>query len=335
MNIIKSIDKKVKKINSSLSPKAKKDIKVLKFFFIGMIFVCAAISVIIVMGSYVGNRNFRETFYSTSSIKVDSRVRVIQLSDMHRSSYGKNNQKLLNRIRALEPDIIICTGDMVNSVDKDADFAVNLGEKLAQIAPSYYIYGNNEVDGVYDFALNKESLDTKFGFDDDSRDETVLAEIKDPFRDRLEGAGIKVLKNIKDTVGIKNMTVDVYGVLTSNPSAFWPYAGKSFSDYLYEDADNLKITAMHEPVMLEELTGEYWGDLILGGHTHGGVMRIPVIGPLYTHEGGFLPERGGAYVYGRYDVTGTPLIVSGGLENKNILRINNPPELVVIDINKF
>ena len=144
-----------------------------------------------------------------------------------------------------------------------------------------------------------------------------------------------MLKNRKDTVGIKNMTVDVYGVLTSNPSAFWPYAGKSFSDYLYEDADNLKITAMHEPVMLEELTGEYWGDLILCGHTHGGVMRIPVIGPLYTHEGGFLPERGGAYVYGRYDVTGTPLIVSGGLENKNILRINNPPELVVIDINKF
>ena len=58
MNIIKSIDKKVKKINSSLSPKVKKDIKVLKFFFIGMIFVCAAISVIIVMGSYVSGRHF-------------------------------------------------------------------------------------------------------------------------------------------------------------------------------------------------------------------------------------------------------------------------------------
>ena len=64
-------------------------------------------------------------------------------------------------------------------------------------------------------------------------------------------------------------------------------------------------------------------------------MRIPVLGPLFTHEGGLFPERSGGYVYGRYDVAGKPLIVSAGLENSNILRINNQPELVVIDINKF
>jgi len=71
------------------------------------------------------------------------------------------------------------------------------------------------------------------------------------------------------------------------------------------------------------------------GHTHGGVVRVPVLGPLYTKEGGILPERSGKFVYGRYDAAGKPLIVSSGLENKNIWRINNQPELVVIDINKF
>lgn len=324
---------KVKKI--SLSPKAKKNIRALKLFVIGMLFVCLAISVLVVMFSYIGNRNFRETFYSTSSIKVDSRVRVIQLSDLHRSSYGKDNKKLLERIKALEPDIIICTGDMINSVKNDADFAVGLGEKLSRIAPTYYIYGNNEADGVYNVPLTEKALDEKFGFNENNRDETALLKVKDSFEEKLESVGVKVLKNEKDTVKIKSMTVDVYGVLTSNPSSFWPYSGKSFSDYIYENADNLKITAIHEPVMFEELTPEFWGDLIVCGHTHGGVMRVPVLGPLYTHEGGLFPERNGAYVYGRYDVAGMPLIVSAGLENSNIFRINNQPELVVIDINKF
>ena len=75
--------------------------------------------------------------------------------------------------------------------------------------------------------------------------------------------------------------------------------------------------------------------MIVTGHTHGGVIRVPVLGPLFTHEGGLLPERGGDLVYGRYNVSGSPLIVSGGLENSNVFRINNQPELVVIDINKF
>ena len=74
---------------------------------------------------------------------------------------------------------------------------------------------------------------------------------------------------------------------------------------------------------------------MLSGHTHGGVMRIPVLGPLFTREGGLFPERNGKFVYGRYEAAGKLLIVSGGLENSNILRINNQPELVVIDINKF
>ena len=98
---------------------------------------------------------------------------------------------------------------------------------------------------------------------------------------------------------------------------------------------NLKILAVHEPVIFEEFTPEFWADLMVCGHTHGGVTRIPVLGPFYTHEGGLLPERGGSFVYGRYDAAGSPLIVSSGLENSNIFRINNQPELVVIDINKF
>ncbi len=331
--------KKVKIIKKSsqkaLSPKAKKNIRAIKFFVLGMIFVCIATAIIVVMCNYISNRNFRETFYSTSSIKVDSRVRVIQLSDLHSSSYGKNNVKLLERVEALEPDVIICTGDIIDSAKNDADYAVDLAQELSRIAPSYYVYGNNEVESIYNFPLNEKELDKKFGFNKNNRDETALLKIKDSFEDKLEKSGIKVLKNEKDTIKVKTMTIDIYGVLTSNPSSFWSYSEKAFADYIYANTDNLKITAVHEPFIFEEFNPEFWGDLMVCGHTHGGVVRVPVFGPLFTHEGGLLPERKGKFVYGRYDVQGNPLIVSSGLENSNIFRINNQPELVVIDINKF
>ena len=320
---------------NALSPKAKKNLKALKLFVIGMFFVCFATAIIVVLCNYIGNRDFRETFYNTSNIKVDSRVRVIQLSDLHGTSYGKNNKQLLERIKALEPDIIICTGDMVDSAKEDADFAVALSEELVKIAPSYYIYGNNEVESIYEFKLNEKELDKKFGFRKYNRDETALLKLEDSFEKKLESTGIKVLKNEKDTIKVKTMTVDVYGVLTSNPSSFWSYSEKAFADYIYENPDNLKITAIHEPTIFEEFQPEFWGDLMLCGHTHGGVMHIPVLGPLFTIEGGFFPERKGDFVYGRYDAAGSPLIISSGLENSNIFRVNNQPELVVIDMNKF
>ena len=320
---------------SSFSPKTKKKVKALNFFVIGMVFVCISIAIIVVLCNYVVNRNFRETFYTTSSIKVDSSVRVIQLSDMHNASYGKNNKNLLQRIEELKPDIIICTGDIVNSADEDIKYAENLAAELSKIAPSYYVYGNNEIENIYGFSFNESELDKRFGFNKENRDETALLKLEDKFEERLESAGIKVLKNEKDTIKVKTMTIDVYGVLNSNPSSFWSYSEKAFLDYLNEEPDNIKITAVHEPFIFQEFKSDYWGDLMLCGHTHGGLIRIPVLGPLYTNEGGLFPERNDDFVYGRYNTAGSPLIVSAGLENSNPLRINNQPELVVIDINKF
>lgn len=329
---VKIVKKKRRKI---VNAKRKKNIKAIRFFVTGMFFACFAMAVIIILGNYISNRNFRETFYSASSLKVDSQLRVIQLSDLHTCSYGENNQQLIERVEELKPDIIICTGDIVDSVNEDLDYAVDLAEKLSKIAPAYYVYGNNEVEGIYDVPLNQKELDDEFGFTENNRDETALLQIKDSFEENLETAGIKVLKNEKDTIKVKTMTIDVYGVLTSNPSSFWSYSGKYFEDYIYENPDNFKITAIHEPFIFEEFQPEFWGDLMICGHTHGGVVRVPILGPLFTKEGGLFPERNDKFVYGRYDTAGRPLIVSSGLENLNVLRINNQPELVIIDINKF
>ena len=188
---------------------------------------------------------------------------------------------------------------------------------------------------IYQLQLNQDELDKKFGFNNYHRDPSVLIEKSDKLEDELEKIGVKVLKNEVDTVTVGTTDIDVYGVLTSNPSAFWSYGGESFVSYLEENERHIKVTAIHEPVVFSEFSPDFWGDISLSGHTHGGFIKVPLLGPLYTHEGGLFPGRKGDLVYGRYEVAGRPVIVSAGLDNENFFRINNKPELVIIDINRF
>ncbi len=335
-------DKKIKIYNGNnksvkyfYSLREKKHFKVVKWFSLSLIFVAIMLLILIIAGNYIGNRKFKETFYNVSSLKTNNIVRVIQVSDLHRSVYGKDNSKLAERIEKLKPDIILFTGDNVASSKRVIKRTVELSDRLNDVAPTYYIYGNNEIEMYYDVPLNQEELDNKYGFDDSNRDPARLIRERDSLENELESRGVKVLKNEMDTILVGTTEVDVFGVLTSNPSAFWSYGGENFDKYIYENTNRLKITAMHEPVVLEEFEPESWGDLIVCGHTHGGVIKIPALGPIYTHEGGLFPERKGALVYGRYDASGGAVIVGSGLTNSNIFRINNQPELVIIDVNKF
>ena len=317
------------------SAKSKKKLRVLKLLLISLIFVGIAASIAVIGCNYIENRNFKETFYSVSSLKVNNKIRVIQISDLHSCTYGAENQKLIDRIQKLQPDLIVYTGDVLDSRAASSQPVVALCKALAEVAPSYYIYGNNEVERIYGESLTQDVLDKKFGFTDETRDPQQLLQAEDAFAAELEAVGVHVLKNRTETVTVGSTQVDIFGVLTSNPSAFWSYGGTNYDEYIYQNENHLKLMAIHEPTVFEEYAPDSWGDLMLAGHTHGGIVQVPVLGPLYTHDGGLLPQRSGRYAYGRFDVAGRPLIVSGGLENSNLLRINNRPELVIVDINKF
>ena len=319
----------------ALTADTKKNIRVAILLSISMLFVAIAAAIAVIGFSYISNQTFRETFYSASSLKVNNQIRVLQISDLHSCTYGTENSKIIDRVQKLKPDLIIYTGDCVDSKAVSIDSVVSLCTQLATVAPSYYIFGNNEVERYYKDPLTQESLDKQFGFDDNNRDPQKLLEKTDVLTEKLESVGVTVLKNQSATLTVGTTQVDVYGVLTSNPSAFCSYAGESFDAHIYTNTNNLKITAFHEPTALEVYSPDSWGDIVLAGHTHGGTARIPILGPLYAHELGFLPERSGHYIYGRYEVQGRPLIVSSGLENSNLFRINNEPELVIVDINRF
>lgn len=298
--------------------------------------ICLVLALIlgVISINFIANRKFKENFYSVSISKTKDNFRIIQLSDLHTSTYGKDNADLIDRITKLEPDIIILTGDCVDQ-DATADNTVSLCTALAKIAPTYYIYGNNECQKAFSNAMTLESLDELTGQPGETKDSQKLYDLDNGLKKTLEATGVKVLFNESDLITIGSTDIRIFGTLTSNPSAFWPYAGTSFNSFLNENTDEIKIFACHEPLLLETLEDEKWGDLVLCGDTHGGVVRLPGIGALYTRDDGLFPEKRGAMVYGKYKLGSSQVIVSSGLENKNPLRIFNQPEIVIVDVNNY
>lgn len=328
---IEQIPQKKKNIETVL----KKTLNLIRVFIIIGI-VAGLVSIATLFGcNHVSNRTFSETFYNVGNIKANEKIRIIQISDLHNSTYGKDNVQLIERVKKLNPDVIIFTGDCIEPNEESVESIVKLCSGLSEVAPSYYVYGNNEVELVYGYALTESALDEKLGFKDDNREPSKLLELEDSFEEKLEKTGVKVLKNETDSISVGSTMVDVYGSLTSNPSSFWSYGGESFGDFLYTKKSHLKVFAIHEPFVFEKYDEDFWGDIMLSGHTHGGIVRVPILGPLYTHEGGLFPERNDCYVSGRYSFSEGTLIVSPGLDNGDIFRINNKPELSIIDINRF
>lgn len=320
-----------KKISENKSKSFKKGIKniIASFVCLVLAFALAIVSI-----NFIANLKFKENFYSLSLANTYDNFRIIQLSDLHNSKYGSQNKQLLQRIEKLAPDIIAMTGDCLDT-SGNIDDITSLCTSLSKIAPTYYIYGNNEWNRAFGCGTSLEDIDTLTGSGDGNRDPEKLYKADNGLRETLEKAGVKVLFNESDTVSIGSTKVKIFGTLTSNPSAFWDYAGKSFYDYISTDTDCVKLTLCHEPVLLETLKEDTWGSLVLCGDTHGGVVRLPIIGAAYSRDYGVLPERKGHMIYGKYQSGNSDVIVSSGLTNKGFPRIFNQPELVIIDINKY
>lgn len=299
-------------------------------------FVCLVLALVLaVVGvNYIANRSFKENFYSLSLRNTYDNFRIIQLSDLHNTSFGKSNDKLLSRIEKLRPDIIVLTGDCLDS-DGDINEITVLCKALADIAPTYYIYGNNEWKRAFDFGSTLNDIDGFLNSDDSNRDPERLYAADNGLKKTIEATGVKVLFNSSDIIEIGSNRVKIFGTLTSNPSAFWPYAGNEFYKFISEDDNCVRLLLCHEPLLFETLYEEYWGDLVLCGDTHGGVVRLPSFGAVYSRNFGFLPERNNHLIYGKYKAGNSDVIVSSGLTNKGVPRIFNQPELVVVDANKY
>ena len=93
------------------------------------------------------NHHLVVSCYSYQNDKIAAEMdgyRIVQISDLHNAKFGQNNEKLIRKIASLEPDMIVVTGDLVDSNHTDFDVAIHFMESATQICPVYYVTGNHE-----------------------------------------------------------------------------------------------------------------------------------------------------------------------------------------------
>ncbi len=274
------------------------------------------------------NSTFGETFYTLESYKIEQPIRLILLSDLHQKSFGSGNEELIGRIEALKPDAVLIAGDTVNKKEADWDYAVELCEKLVEIAPVYYGLGNHENKALYGSDLNKDFLEAH---------EDVLGEAPEDFTpllqntqawNALEETGVHLVQNSSETVELNGNSVEIGGVST-NLSSFWPYSGQFATRFSEDNPNYFKILICHCPEVAAEYLSESAIDLVVSGHNHGGLIRIPGKGGLVSASRELFPE----YDAGLFEFDSMSLLVSRGLGGHGFVpRIFNQPELVVLDI---
>lgn len=243
------------------------------------------------------------TFHHLYSPKIagGESIRVVVLSDLHNREFGSDNTDLVDRITVLKPDIIAIAGDMVNADDGNLDVVLALCGKLTGIGPVYYSPGNHESNLMY--------------------------EKGSPIEEKLLEQGVHVLVNRAEEVTV-HRTPLLIGGLTTSTEGYELYGAEFFKEY--EKSNAFKLLIAHYPSLYYEALADGEVDLGISGHYHGGQIRLPVLGGLYHGDAGFFPMYSG----GMYQLSNGTLFVSRGMGGHNgFPRINNRPELAVIDIN--
>ena len=231
--------------------------------------------------------------------------RIAQVSDLHNKDFGEGYGQLLTLLSEINPDIIVVTGDLIDSRQTDLDVALEFAWQAGKIARVYYVSGNHE-------ARVPEYEDLKTG---------------------LVKAGVVILENQKIQITREGESITLMGI--EDPSFQEDYLfGDSESvarqaiENLQNESDGYTILLSHRPELFD-LFVETEMDLVFSGHAHGGQFRLPFIGGLVAPNQGFFPK----YDAGQFKEENTTMIVSRGLGNSIIpIRFNNRPEIVLVTL---
>ena len=231
--------------------------------------------------------------------------RIAQVSDLHNAEMGKDNEKLVSMLAEADPDIIVITGDMIDSRNTKVDVALSFAEQAIKIAPCYYVTGNHE-------ARVDEYSDLKDG----------LLEL-----------GVSVLEDTRVDIELSGEIITLIGV--DDPSFQTDYlfgddetVMKSKLDELTSEEGGYTILLSHRPELFDVYV-ESGVDLVFSGHAHGGQFRIPFIGGVVAPNQGVFPK----YDAGIFAEGNTNMVVSRGVGNSIIpFRVNNRPEVIIIEL---
>ena len=286
-----------------------------KRFQIGLLIPAAVLLICVIaagISAIICSSSLTVRKYDVKIEGIEHPFTAVLLTDLHDNQYGKDNERLLDRVRAQNPDVIFSVGDMINgdATDREVERFLALLTRLREIAPVYVSYGNHE--------------------------QKYLAGGGQDLAPRIEQTGAVLLDETCVTAEIAGSTVCIGGTL----GHLYPF-GRTQEEFMDSPEVRLMqemkasglptIVLAHLPdtIIFVEAYKEWDMDLFLSGHTHGGVIRIPGLGGLYAPMQGWLPE----FDRGYFNPGKIQLIISGGLAGHGwIPRIFNRPEITVVDI---
>ena len=267
-----------------------------------------------VFSLYVSRYFLQCSYYTINDKRIEHPFRIVQLTDLHNSTFGTKNEKLVQKVLEQNPDIILITGDLINETEEDLSVAIDLISTLSKEKPVYVSYGNHEI-----------SYEKRFGID-------IAA--------RYTDAGAKMLNYRYEEININGQTIRLGGIYGYCLAEKYLSTGEAKEEEVrflkdFQNTSLYTILMCHMPVtwIINNSLNEWDCDLVLCGHSHGGQIRIPFIGGLYAPDQGyFCGKEAGLYYSVDQDKA---MLLSRGLgSNEKIPRMNNIPEVVVIDLIK-
>ncbi len=246
-----------------------------------------------------------------------SSLRIVQLSDLHHRQMGKANRRIVRRVEMCNPDLVVITGDLVSRDMRDYAYVAEFLRGLRRICPVYLCHGNHELD---------------LPLQDRKRLEQVIAHAGCRLLNNAcvklstkRGKFVENLNSLKTPLYLAGIQLE-YGVYRDENRQFRHLASYDPDDLTHAIGEKRGTTILlsHNPKFLD--TYAAWGaDLVLCGHVHGGIVRLPFVGGVLSPERRFFPK----YDKGLYRKGDTQMVVSGGIGK---LRLFNPPEIVCLEI---
>ncbi len=240
--------------------------------------------------------------YTVPTEKVGEEITLAFVSDLHTTSFGKNQSELVAAIDAQKPDAVIFGGDMFERVSQaEKSDTKAFMTVLAEKYPCAYVTGNHE----------------------------FYSEEVDKIKSEVREAGVTVLDGAGITLDVREQRINIYGC-DDFYAGFEKMTEQATSAFEKLDPDAFTVFVSHRPRYVEDYC-RFESDLILCGHTHGGLVRIPgILNGLISPEMQLFSD----YLGGEYKLGERTLIVGRGLtrEFKHLPRFYNPPELVIIKI---
>lgn len=230
--------------------------------------------------------------------------RIAVLGDLHSTFFGEQNEKLMDAVRIQRPEYIFLVGDLLDAFrDIPEGYAAKTAASLSAIAPTYYVTGNHEW-AVGDVPELKKTLE--------NQGVTVLS---NQFVILERGGDAVVLAGIDDPNG---------------------YADQKRPETVAEEiraayGDSFWMLLAHRNDHFPEQYSLLGADLVISGHGHGGLVRLPFTDGLVSTDRTLFPS----YTAGLYEKNGSTLFVTRGLGNSGpTFRLFNRPEVAVLVLKK-